>query len=195
MSAEPQSPEQRARSLIAGFAQALNVKAPQVRFVAASAGPCYEALFNRIEVDARTLALPDALLCIVLAHEVAHATQRRSMLFDFAWTGLGTMALLSVPCVMFATSTDDDIWRVSIPGLGFALAWIASWKTWRPHAAKRATAFELDADAKAAQLCGVASTLNALEAMSRRVHIEPVRLAAMRARLLSSCSTEQSAHS
>lgn len=58
------------------------------------------------------------------------------------------------------------------------------------RAAKRAAAFELDADAKAAQLCGAASTLQALEAMSRCVHIEPARLDAMRARLVAHSSEQ-----
>lgn len=106
---EPQSPEQRARRLVAGFADTLRVWRPRVRFVKASAGPCYEALFNRIETDTRTLMLPDSMLDIVLAHEVAHATQRRSMLLDLAWTGLASAALLSIPCIVFATSTDDDV--------------------------------------------------------------------------------------
>lgn len=53
----------------------------------------------------------------------------------------------------------------------------------RSRAKKRAAAFELDADAKAAQLCGASRALQALEIMALRVHIEPARLdAAMRAR-------------
>jgi Zn-dependent protease with chaperone function len=174
--------ERRIRSLIEGFAVALNVKPPHVRFVEASSGPCYEALFNRIEIDERTLTLPDSVLRMVLAHEVAHATQRRSMLRDFAWTGMGATALLSIPCVAFATFSDDDLWRVSMPGLGFTFAWMAGWKLMRPHAARRAAAFELDADAKAAQLCGTACALHALLEMSKRVYIEPARIEAMRER-------------
>jgi hypothetical protein len=51
------------------------------------------------------------------------------------------------------------------------------------RSAKRSAAFELDADAKAAALCGAASALAALEVMATRGHIDAARLDAMRARL------------
>ncbi len=175
--------EQHARDLVARFAMGLRVKTPRVRFVKTSSGPCYEALFNCIEIDEQTLALPESLLCLVIAHEVGHATQRGTMLLDFVWTGLGAALLLSVPCYMFATSSEGDVWRISAPGLGFALAWFGAWKALRLRATKRAAALELDADAKAAQLCGVACAMNALEVMAQRVHIEPARFDAMRARV------------
>jgi predicted metal-dependent hydrolase len=95
--------EQHILSLVAADAAALHVTPPHVRFVTECAGPCYEALFNRIEVDRATLALPEPLLRIVVAHEVGHATQRGTMLLDFAWTVLSVMALLSIPCVVLAT--------------------------------------------------------------------------------------------
>jgi Zn-dependent protease with chaperone function len=177
------SPEQRARLMVQRFSAALHVRTPDVLVVKAAAGPCYEALFNRIKIDERTLALPESLLSMVLAHEVGHATQRARMLLDFFWTGLGTAALLSVPCIVFATSSGDDIWRVSAPAIGFALALLVCRNALRPRVRKRITALEIDADAKAAQLCGAASALQALEAMSQRVYIEPARLDAMRARL------------
>jgi Zn-dependent protease with chaperone function len=180
-----QPSEQRARALVERFSAALKVRTPDVHVVGRSGGPCYEALFNRIELDERTLALPDALLCIVLAHEVGHATQRASMLLDFVWTGVGTALLLSIPCIVFATSSASDVWRVGVPALGFALALFICRNTLLPRIRKRSAALELDADAKAAQLCGAATALQALEAMSRNVYIEPARLDAMRARLAS----------
>ena len=105
------------------------------------------------------------------------------MLLDFAWTVLSVMALLSIPCVVFATSSDEDFWRVSVPGFGFVMAFFACGKIWRARSAKRSAAFELDADAKAASLCGAASALAALEVMAARGHIDAARLDAMRARL------------
>ncbi len=175
--------EQHILSLVAADAAALHVTPPHVRFVTGCAGPCYEALFNCIEVDRATLALPEPLLRIVVAHEVGHATQRRTMLLDFAWTALSVMALLSIPCIVFATSSDEDFWRVSVPGFGFVMAFFACGKIWRARSAKRSAAFELDADAKAASLCGAASALAALEVMAARGHIDAARLDAMRARL------------
>jgi Zn-dependent protease with chaperone function len=185
------SNEAHVSSLVTFYAHALHVKAPRVRFVRTSPGPCYEALFNRIEIDERTLALPDAVLALIVAHEVAHATQRRSMLLDLAWTGIGTACLLSIPCYVFAISSDDDIWRVTAPGACFVLIWMACVKLLRARARKRAAAFELDADAKAAQLCGTAHALQALESMALRVRIEPMRLDAMRARFLGEIAREQ----
>jgi Zn-dependent protease with chaperone function len=170
------SPEEHVRGVVQRFAATLHVRAPRVRFVRASAGPCYEALSNRIEIDEQTLSLPEPLLRIVLAHEVGHATQRRKMLLDFAWTGVGLSALIAVPCIVYAGSLEREIWRVSAPGLAFVLAFIA----YRTRARRRTAALELDADAKAAQLCGAAPTLEALEAMALRVHIEAARLDAMR---------------
>ncbi|SAK48669.1 hypothetical protein AWB76_01233 [Caballeronia temeraria] len=175
--------EQRILSLVADDAAQLHVAPPRVRFVTTSSGPCYEALFNCIELDRATLALPEPLLQIVVAHEVGHATQRKRMLLDFAWTMLSVMALLSLPCIVFATSSDEDVWRVSVPGFGFVLAFFACARLRRARDAKRAAAFELDADAKAALLCGPASALAALEAMATRGHIDAARLDAMRARL------------
>jgi len=173
--------ERHVLSLVADDAAALHLAPPRVRFVAASAGPCYEALFNRIEIDRATLALPEPLLCIVVAHEVGHATQRRAMLIDFAWTSLCVAMLFAIPCVFFASSSDEDLWRVSVPGLGFVLAYIACWKIRRAHGASRSAALELDADAKAASICGPASALAALEAMAARGHIDAARIEAMRA--------------
>ncbi|WP_321796903.1 hypothetical protein [Caballeronia sp. J97] len=177
--------ERRILALVADDAALLHVAPPHVRFVTTSAGPCYEALFNRIEVDGATLALPEPLLRIVVAHEVGHATQRKAMLLDFACTVLSVMAMLSIPCIVFATAPDDELWRVSIPGAGFVLAFFACRKFWRTHGAKRAAAFELDADAKAASLCGPASALAALEAMATRGHVDAARLDAMRRRVAS----------
>ncbi|SAK83488.1 hypothetical protein AWB80_05497 [Caballeronia pedi] len=173
--------ERHILSLVADDAAALHVAPPHVRFVATSAGACYEALFNRIEIDRATLALPEPLLCIVVAHEVGHATQRRTMLIDFAWTSLCVAMLFAIPCVFFASSFDEDLWRVSAPGLGFVLAYLACWKIWRAHGASRSAALELDADAKAASICGAASALAALEAMATRGHIDTARIEAMRA--------------
>ncbi|SAK44636.1 hypothetical protein AWB78_00531 [Caballeronia calidae] len=173
-------------SLVAHDAAMLHVAPPRVRFVNTSGGPCYDALFNRIEIDRATLALPEALLHIVVAHEVGHATQRKAMLLDFARTGLCIAALLAIPCFMFATSPDEDLWRVSVPGFGFVLAFIACSKIWRAYGVKRAAAFELDADAKAASICGPESALAALEATAMRGHIDAARLEAMRSRLMSS---------
>jgi hypothetical protein len=183
--------EQHVCRLVAHYAHALHVSAPRVRFVRTSTGPCYEALFNRIEIDERTLALPEAVLSLIVAHEVAHATQRLSMLLELLWTGIGTAGLIFVPCYLFAVSSHDDIWRVTAPGVCFVLSWMACLKLARARARKRAAAFELDADAKAAQLCGTASALQALELMALRVHIEPVRLDAMRARCNHESAHEQ----
>lgn len=177
--------EEHVLSLVADCAVALHVRPPRVRFVRTPGGACYEALFNRIEIDRGTLALPEALLRSVVAHEVGHATQRRTMLLDFALTSLVVTALLSIPCFMFAASSDAELWRVSVPGLGFVLAFFACWKIWRVHGARRSAAFELDADAKAASICGPASALAALEAMAMRGHIDAARLDAMRARISS----------
>ena len=177
--------EDHVRLLVATDAAALHVAAPHVRFVKSSFGPCYEALFNRIEIDRGTLALPEPLLRIVVAHEVGHATQRKTMLLDFAWTTLAMAALMSIPCIMFATLRGDELWRVSAPGLGFVLAYFACWKLRRTRAAKRSAALEIDADAKAASIYGAASALRALEAMSSRGHIDAARLDALRARLSS----------
>jgi Zn-dependent protease with chaperone function len=171
------------RSLIADDAAALHVAAPRVRFVATSGGPCYEALFNRIEIDRSTLALPEPLLRIVVAHEVGHATQRKAMLLDFARTALAMAALMSVPCVAFATLPDEELWRVSVPGFGFVLAFFACWRVLRARGLKRSATLELDADAKAASICGAALALQALEAMATRGYIDTARLDAMRARL------------
>ncbi|WP_250515969.1 M48 family metalloprotease [Caballeronia sp. INDeC2] len=176
--------EEHIVALVAADAAALHVTPPHVRFVKRGAGPCYEALFNRIEVDRDTLALPEPSLEIVVAHEVGHATQRRTMLLDFAWTVLSVTALLSIPCIVFATLPDEEFWRVSVPGLGFVAAYFACGRLWRIRGAKRSDAFELDADAKAASLCGAASALAALEAMATRGHIDKARLDAMRARLV-----------
>jgi hypothetical protein len=178
--------EQHILALVAADAAALHVTPPHVRFVTGCAGPCYEALFNRIDVDRATLTLPEPLLQIIVAHEVGHATQRKTMLLDFAWTVLSVTALLSIPCIVFAISSDEDVWRVSLPGLAFVAAYFACAKIWRARGAKRSAAFELDADAKAASLCGTASVLAALEAMATRGHIDAARLDAMRARLVSS---------
>lgn len=94
------TPEQHVYGLVAHYAHALHVKAPRVRFVRTSSGPCYEALFNRIEIDAYTLALPEPVLTLIVAHEVAHATQRGHMLLDLAWMSLGTAVLFFVPCYL-----------------------------------------------------------------------------------------------
>jgi Zn-dependent protease with chaperone function len=177
--------ERHVRNLVAQYAHALGVKSPCVRFVQTSPGPCYEALFNRIEIDECTLALPEPVLSIIVAHEVAHATQRRNMMLDLAWTGIGTAALLFVPCYVFAVSSGDDLWRITAPGACFTLAWILGLRFLRSRARKRAAEFELDADAKAAQLCGPSRALHALEAMALRVYIEPARLDAMRMHVLS----------
>ena len=107
-------------------------------------------------------------------------------MLDFAWTVLSVTALLSIPCIVFAISSDEDVWRVSLPRLAFVAAFFACAKIWRARGAKRSAAFELDADAKAASLCGTASVLAALEAMATRGHIDAARLDAMRARLVSS---------
>ncbi|SAK49649.1 hypothetical protein AWB77_01154 [Caballeronia fortuita] len=175
--------EARIVSLVAADAALLHVTPPHVRFVTTSAGPCYEALFNRIELDRATLALPEPLLRIVVAHEVGHATQRRTMLLDFAFTVMFLMALLSIPCIVFALAPDEELWRVSVPGIGFVLAFFACMKKRRAHAASRAAMFELDADAKAASICGAASALAALEAMASRGWIDAARIEAMRMRV------------
>jgi hypothetical protein len=177
--------EDHVRSLIADDAAVLHVAPPRVRFVTTSGGPCYEALFNRIEIDPNTLALPEPLLRIVVAHEVGHATQRRTMLLDFARTAFVMAALLSIPCLLFANAPDEELWRVSVPGMGFVAAFFACGKIWRAYGAKRSAALELDADAKAASICGAAAALQALEAMASRGYIDAARLDAMRARLLS----------
>ncbi|SAK75827.1 hypothetical protein [Caballeronia ptereochthonis] len=175
--------EDRIRSLVAADAAALRVAPPRVRFVKTSGGPCYEALSNCIEIDRSTLALPEPLLRIVIAHEVGHATQRKTMLLDFVRTALVVAALMSVPCVMFTTLPDEELWRVSVPGFGFVLAFFACWRMRRAHGAKRAAALELDADAKAASIYGATPVLQALEVMATRGHIDAARLDAMRARL------------
>lgn len=178
----PSAKERHVLALIATDAAALHVAPPRVRFVESCGGPCYEALFNRIEIDRETLALPESLLRIVVAHEVGHATQRATMLFDFACTLMATTALLTIPCIAFATAADVDLWHVGVPGLGFMAAFIACSKIWRAHGAKRSAALELDADAKAAAICGAAPALAALEAMATRAPISAARLHAMRAR-------------
>jgi Zn-dependent protease with chaperone function len=180
---------QHARDVVTHYAAMLHVSVPSVRIVNTSAaGPCYEALANRIEIDTRTLDLPEPLLRLVLAHEVGHATQRRRLLLDLLSTCLFTTALLSLPCYLFATSSTADIWRISAPGLGFIIAWLMLRRALRPRATKRAAALELDADAKAAQLCGAACALDALETMAQRMHIEPARLEAMRVRFATNAS-------
>lgn len=171
-----ESPEEHVSNVVRRFADTLHVRMPGLRFVKSASGPCYEALSNRIDIDERTLNLPEPLLCIVLAHEVAHVTQRTKMLFDFALTGIGVTALIAVPCAVFAASAEREIWRISVPGLVFVLAYIA----YRRHSSQRTMKLELDADAKAAQLCGASDALQAMEAMAQRGYIEPVRLDAMR---------------
>ncbi|WP_244285615.1 hypothetical protein [Caballeronia concitans] len=174
--------EQHVSRLVANDAAALGIAPPVVRFVATNSGPCYEALFDRIEVDARTLLLPEPLLRLVIAHEVAHATQRRALLLDFAWTVLGVAALIAGPCVMFAAWPDEDLWRVSVPGAVFAFVVAMFFKAWRAHGARRAIALELDADAKAALICGARPALQALEEMTKRGIVDEIRLQAMRER-------------
>jgi len=178
--------EQHASQLVSGYAAALGIAAPDVRVVEGNVAPCYQALFNRIEIDRRTLALPEPLLCLVVAHEVGHATQRAALLTDFAWTLFGVAALLAAPCIMFAALPADDLWRVSIPGACFVLVLASSYKAWRAHTARRAMALELDADAKAAQLCGALPALHALEAMATRGPVHAARLEALRDRLRAS---------
>lgn len=181
----PHEARAHVRALIAADAAVLHVAPPRVRFVTRGGGPCYEALFNRIEIDAATLALPEPLLNVVIAHEVGHATQRRTMLFDLARAMLLMAALMSVPCVLFAASPEEELWRVSAPGIGVVLALFASRRIWRTHAARRCTALELDADAKAASIHGASLALQALEVMATRGRIDTARLDAMRARLRS----------
>jgi hypothetical protein len=171
-----ESPEEHVRSVVQRYAQTLHVRVPEVRFTHAASGPCYEALCNRIEIDERTLGLPESLLCIVLAHEVGHATQRKKMLLDLAWTGIGLAVLIVVPCVVLAASAEREIWRISLPGLAFVIGFIAC----RMRLDRRTIALELDADAKAAQLCGASLALQALETLAQRGRIEPARLDAMR---------------
>ncbi|WP_244817332.1 M48 family metallopeptidase [Caballeronia sp. Lep1P3] len=172
-----------ASHLVARHAAALGIAPPAVRLVTASRSPCYEALFNRIELNERTLALPEPLLSLVLAHEVGHATQRLALLADLVLTMLAVALLIAVPCVAFVFLPDDDLWRVSIPGAGFAMLAAVSWTAWRPHAAKRAIAMEIDADAKAAQVCGAQPALLALEALAMQGIVDAVRLEAMRGRV------------
>jgi Zn-dependent protease with chaperone function len=171
-----ESPEEHIRSVVRRFADTLHVRTPELQFVKSVSGPCYEALSNRIDIDERTLNLPEPLLCIVLAHEVGHATQRRKMLLDFVLTVIAVTAWIVVPCVMLAASAEREIWRISAPGLVFVLAYIA----YRRRVSYRTMKLELDADAKAAQLCGASHALQALEAMAQRMYIEPARLDAMR---------------
>ncbi|VXB06116.1 conserved hypothetical protein [Burkholderia sp. 8Y] len=175
--------EAHASRLVADYAAALGIAPPDVRFVQTSPGPCYEALFNRIEIDSRTLGLPEPALRLVLAHEVAHATQRAALLADFLWIVLRVTVMFSVPCILFAALPDRELWRVSIPGACFALIWVASWWAWRIRASKRAVTLELDADAKATQLCGSQATLSALEVMLMRGYIDADRFHAMQDRL------------
>jgi hypothetical protein len=177
--------ERHVLALVADDAAALRVTPPRVRFVTSSCGPCYETLLNRIEIDRETLTLPEPLLRIVVAHEVGHATQRRAMLLDFARTIGSTMTLLAIPCITFATLPGEDLWRVSVPGIAYVLAFIVCAKIGRAQGEKRSAAFELDADVKAASIYGSASALAALEAMATRRHISAARLDAMRARLAS----------
>ncbi|MDR5740435.1 MULTISPECIES: M48 family metalloprotease [unclassified Caballeronia] len=171
--------EQRVSRLVARYAAMLGIEPPAVRFVASGSGPCYEALFHRIELDRRTLALPEPQLCFVVAHEVGHATQRPALLLDFARTVLVVTALVAVPCIMFAAWSQADLWRISIPGALCALAVALMRPIWHARTLSRAIALELDADAKAARVCGARSALQALEAMARSGHIDALRLRAM----------------
>ncbi|MDR5872744.1 hypothetical protein P9239_20585 [Caballeronia sp. LZ062] len=95
---------------------------------------------------------------------------------------LGVIILFAVPCAMFASSSDHELWRVSVPGACFALIWIASWKAWRKRAGKRAIALERDADAKAELLCGSQVTLSALECMVTQGFIDAARFHALQDR-------------
>jgi Zn-dependent protease with chaperone function len=176
--------QQLASRLVAQYAQALGIATPGVRFVETSCGPCYDALFNRIEIDSRTLGLPEPALRLVLAHEVAHATQRAALLADFVATLFGVSLMFAVPCVLFAALPDGELWRVSVPGAGFALIALASRKARRMRADARAARLERDADAKATRLCGSQATLDALNVMLTRGYIDATRLHALQHQLL-----------
>ncbi|WP_244850873.1 M48 family metalloprotease [Caballeronia sp. SL2Y3] len=176
--------EQLASRLVAHYAQALSIATPGVRFVETSCGPCYDALFNRIEIDSRTLALPEPALRLVLAHEVAHATQRPALLADFVLTLLGVSLIFAVPCALFASLPDAELWRVSVPGACFALVLFASRRAWRTHADARAARFELDADAKAMRLCGSQTTLDALDSMVAHGYLDATRHRALKHQLI-----------
>lgn len=174
--------EQHVRILVANFAATLRIAPPRVRFVKSSCGSCYEALFNCVEIDSDTLGLPEAPLRLVVAHEVAHATQRRALLQDFSVTSLVLALLIAVPCMMFVALPDEEFSRVTLPGLGFIFALILLAKACRPVMAKRAAELDLDADAKAAELCGTALACQAMQALAQSSRIDPARLAAMRQR-------------
>ena len=175
------SAEERARRLVASYAATVHIRSPSVLITHSWDGPCYEALPHRIEIDEGTLALPDAPMCAVIAHEVGHATQRRALLLDLALTGLGLAALIAMPCLIFAMSGGDDLWRVSVPGMALLLTLVAFMRATRPRVAQRILALELDADAKAARLCGAASTICALELRSNGQCLDATRLEALRA--------------
>ncbi|WP_175946066.1 M48 family metalloprotease [Caballeronia sp. BCC1704] len=174
---------QLASRLVAHYAQALGIATPGVRFVETSCGPCYDALFNRIEIDTRTLDLPERALRLVLAHEVAHATQRAALLADFAAIVLFVSLLFAVSCALFASLPEAELWQVSIPGACLALTVIASRKAWRARADARLARLELDADAKAALLCGPQATRDALKLMVARGYVDAARLHGMRCHL------------
>jgi Zn-dependent protease with chaperone function len=126
--------------------------------------------------------LPEPLLCLVLAHEVGHATQRTALLFDLTKTVFGVTALIAGPCIMFAAWPGEDLWRISIPGALFAILMALLFPTWRARTVQRAKALELDADAKAATLCGARIALEAMEIMAKRGRVDATRLNVMRER-------------
>ncbi|MFM0049458.1 hypothetical protein [Caballeronia grimmiae] len=177
-----EAPQQHVMHLVARYAAILGIAPPIVRLAASHSGPCYDPLFNRIEVDAPTLALPEPLLCLVLAHEVGHATQRTALLFDLTKTVFGVTALIAGPCIMFAAWPGEDLWRISIPGALFAILMALLFPTWRARTVQRAKALELDADAKAATLCGARIALEAMEIMAKRGRVDAIRLNVMRER-------------
>jgi hypothetical protein len=177
-----EAPQQHVMHLVARYAAILGIAPPIVRLAASYSGPCYDPLFNRIEVDAPTLALPEPLLCLVLAHEVGHATQRTALLFDLTKTVFGVTALIAGPCIMFAAWPGEDLWRISIPGALFAILMALLFPTWRARTVQRAKALELDADAKAATLCGARIALEAMEIMAKRGRVDATRLNVMRER-------------
>jgi Zn-dependent protease with chaperone function len=175
--------EARARALVAHYAASVHIRPPSVLFTGNCGGPCYEALPHRIDIDEGTLALPDALMRAVIAHEVGHATQRKALLLDLGLTALalGVLIAIAIACLLFAAPGSDELWRVSVPGAGLLLTLAALMRAARPRVTRRILELELDADAKAARLCGAASTIRALEQRSNHTRFDTARLEALRA--------------
>jgi Zn-dependent protease with chaperone function len=173
--------EEEVRTLVSKFAAALRIPTPNTRLSKITKAPCYDPVFNRIELSEEFLELPDQIVMVILAHEVGHAAQRRTLLLDLLKTGLSTASLIAVTWIFLASLPPDAPWRLIVGLAVFPPTYAAYLKFASLRQTKHNLALELDADRKAAMLCGPEATLAALDCLSNYALIREDRLAALRA--------------